>query len=150
MSEIEIRRGDGAPPPMEPSAEPSLAQLVGNLMDDARALFRGELELARAELRDELSKARRAGIVLGVGGALAAVGALLLVLMLVQMLIAFAGMAPWLAYMLVGGGLTIVGVMALVVGARRAQTIDPVPRETLESVRKDVEWLKERSPSDRT
>lgn len=154
MSETELRREAPADESSRRVAattdEPSLSQLVGSLMDDTRILLRKEVELARAELGEELRKARQAGIAMGVGGAITAVGALLLVIMLVQMLIAFVGMAPWMAYMLVGGALTIIGVMALLAGIRRAQTIDPVPHETLESVRKDVAWLKERSPSDRT
>lgn len=149
MSERELSRGqvaDGG----RAADEASLSELVGSLVDDARLLLHKEIELARAEVRGELRKARQAGIALGIGGAIAAVGALLLVIMLVQMLIAFVGMAPWMAYMLVGGALTIVGVMALIAGARRARTIDPLPHEALESVRKDVAWLRERSPSDRT
>lgn len=149
MSERELRRGPAADGPRR-ADEASLAELVGSLVDDARLLLHKEIELARAEVSDELRKARQAGIALGVGGAIAAVGALLLVIMVVQMLIAFVGMPAWMAYMLVGGALTIVGVMALIAGARRARAIDPLPRETIDSVRKDVEWLRERSPSDRT
>lgn len=152
MSEREGWRAAGDEPRPAPGGadDPSLSRLVGSLVDDTRELVRKEIELARAELADELRKARQAGIAVGVGGAVAAVGALLLVIMVVQLLITFVGMAPWMAYMLVGGALTIVGVMALLAGLRRAQTIDPVPRETIDSVRKDVAWLKERSPSDRT
>lgn len=149
MSERQLPHGPAAEGP-RPSDEASLAELVGALVDDARLLLRKEIELARAEISGELRKARQAGIALGVGGAVTAMGALLLVIMFVQMLITFAGMAPWIAYMMVGGVLAIVGMMALIAGARRAQSIDPVPRETLDSVRKDVEWLRERSPSDRT
>jgi uncharacterized membrane protein YqjE len=153
MSETELRpgaRGAATDAGEGGAAEPSLSRLVGSLLDDTQALVHKEIELARVELRAELEKARQAGIAMGLGAAVAGVGALLLVIMLVQMLIAFVGLAPWMAYMLVGGTLTIIGVMALIAGARRARMVDPVPHEAIESVRKDVEWLKERSPSDRT
>lgn len=132
-------------PPSPAAGEPSLADLMGSLLADARSLVRKEIELARAELGDELARARQAGIVIGAGAATAAVGALLLVIMLVQVLIAW-GLAPWLAYMIIGGALTAVGALALMAGLRRAQTVDPLPRETIETVREDVEWLKEQSP----
>ena len=147
MSEIDTRNrapGELLSPP-GPS-EPSLAELTGRLIADAQTLVRKEVELARAELSDELNKAKQAGIALGVGAAIAGVGALLLVIMVVQLLIAW-GAAPWLAYLIVGGALTIVGSLALLGGLRRAQTIDPLPRETLDTVREDVEWLKEQSQS---
>lgn len=132
-------------PPSPAAGEPSLADLMGSLLADARSLVRKEIKLARAELGDELARARQAGIVIGAGAATAAVGALLLVIMLVQVLIAW-GLAPWLAYLIVGGALTAVGALALMAGLRRAQTVDPLPRETIETVREDVEWLKEQSP----
>lgn len=148
MGDVELRgrapidpaRASGAGP-----GEPSIAELMGNLITDAQTLVRKEIELGRAELSAEIAKAKRAGIALGVGAALAGVGALLLVIMLVQVLIAW-GAAPWLAYLIIGGALTLVGALALVGGLRRVQTVDPVPRETLQSVREDVEWLKEQSP----
>jgi uncharacterized membrane protein YqjE len=142
MAEIESR---GPADPVRAPGEPSLAELLGSLVSDAQALVRKEIELARAELSHEIAKARQAGVVLGAGAAITAVGALLLVIMLVQLLIAW-GAAPWLAYLIVGGALTGVGGLALLAGLRRAQTVDPVPTETIETVRENVEWLKEQSP----
>lgn len=130
------------------AAEPSLAELTSRLIADAQTLVRKEVELARAELSDELNKAKQAGVALGAGAAIAGVGALLLVIMVVQLLIAW-GAAPWLAYLIVGGALTVVGSLALLAGMRRAQTIDPMPHETIDTVREDVEWLKEQSRSAR-
>jgi uncharacterized membrane protein YqjE len=148
MSEIDMRdRAPGDPPRAAGAGagEPSLAELVGSLVTDAQILVRKEIELARAELSGEIDKAKRAGIAVGAGAAIAAVGALLLVIMVVQVLIAW-GLAPWLAYLIVGGALTAVGALALVAGLRRAQSIDPMPRETIQTVQEDVEWLKEQNP----
>lgn len=143
MSEIDMR--NRAPGEAPRAGEPSLAELVGSLVTDAQTLVRKEIELARAELSGEIDKAKRAGIAVGAGAAIAAVGALLLVIMVVQLLIAW-GLAPWLAYLIVGGALTAVGALALMAGLRRAQSVDPMPRETIQTVQEDVEWLKEQSP----
>lgn len=146
MGDVEMRgRAPVEPVRTTGAGEPSIAELMGSLITDAQTLVRKEIELARAELGAEIAKAKRAGIALGVGAALAAVGALLLVIMLVQLLIAW-GAAPWLAYLIVGGTLTLVGGLALMGGLRRVQTVDPVPHETIETVREDVEWLKKQNP----
>lgn len=130
--------------------EPSIAQLLSNLVADAQTLFRKELDLARTEVTTELNKARDGAIALGIGAGILAIGGLLLILMVVHVLIDVAGLAPWVAYLIVGGLLTIIGGIALYMGLQRVRQIDPVPHETIDSVRKDVEWLKEQSPSDRT
>jgi hypothetical protein len=131
------------------SAEPSIAQLIGDLVADGQTLIRKEFELARTEITDELSKARQSAITLGLGGGLAAVGGVLLLLMLVHLLSDLFGLPLWVSYLIVGGILAVAGGLLLNAGLNRIKQVDPVPRETIESVRKDVEWLKEQNPSDK-
>jgi hypothetical protein len=52
--------------------------------------------------------------------------------------------------LIVGAIFAIGGGLLLKQGMKRIQDVDPVPRETIESVRKDVQWIKEQSPSDKT
>ena len=60
---------------------------------------------------------------------------------------------PWAALgvsLLVGYTLgSIGGGLMLMQGLKRMKEVDPVPRETIESVRKDVQWIKEQNPSDK-
>jgi NhaP-type Na+/H+ or K+/H+ antiporter len=73
-------------------AEPSLAQLLTGIINDAKALVRYELALATYEIREDLRKTKTAMLSLGIGIGVAALGGLLLILMLVHLLHALAGL----------------------------------------------------------
>lgn len=70
--------------------------------------------------------------------------------MIAEMLVFFGGLPHWAAYLIVGGVITLIGGIVIYLGIQRFQELNPVPEETIDSVRKDVSWLKEQSPSDRT
>lgn len=142
-------RDPAAPPPTVVGGEPSIAQLLSNLIADAQTLVRKEFDLAKTEIMSEVDKARQGAIMLGAGIALAAIGGLFLLAMVAELLVAL-GLDRWLAYLILGGVLAIAGGVVLFIGIKRFQTVDPVPRETIETIREDVSWLKEQSPSDRT
>lgn len=149
MADLRARAvGEGQP--REPVAEPSNAQLISSLIADAQTLVRKEFDLAKTEIMDEVGKVRQGATMLGAGLALAAIGGIFLVATVAELLVEAGGLERWLAYLIVGGVLAIIGAIVLYVGIQRLQTVDPVPRETIDSVRKDVSWPKEQSPSDRT
>jgi len=141
-----VRERSAAP---EAAAEPSIAALLGQLVADAQDLVRKEVELARQEVRIEVDKAKQSAFALGAGGAVAAIGGLLLVLMLVHLLIDVVHMQPWLSYLIVGAVFAVVGAFLLQRGRSRIAELHLVPRETVDSVRKDVEWIKEQNPSNK-
>jgi hypothetical protein len=121
-------------------------EIVKQLSQETSTLVRQELELAKAEMT---VKAKRAGIGAGlIGGALvvvlAAVGALVafLILLLAE------GMADWGAALIVGGVLlAVAAAMALMGRKKLRQATPPVPEQTVESVKEDVEWAKTRISS---
>ncbi|NJM07704.1 phage holin family protein [Candidatus Gracilibacteria bacterium] len=127
------------------SSEPSIAALLGEVVADAQTLVRKEIELATAEVKVEINKARDGAISLGIGAAVAGIGGIFLLLMLVHGLVEWFGLSFWLSYLIVGGILAIVGGIMLYMGLQRLKTVDPMPRETIDSVRKDVEWIREQS-----
>ena len=52
-------------------------------------------------------------------------------------------LAPWLAALLVGGGLVVVAGLAALVGrASTRRAVPPVPEEAIAGVREDVEVVK--------
>jgi hypothetical protein len=70
--------------------------------------------------------------------------------MLAHLLNEVLDLSLWVSYLIVGGVFAAIGAFLLMQGINRMKQIDPVPHETIESVRKDVEWIKEQSPSDKT
>jgi hypothetical protein len=131
--------------PSAHSGDPSIAALLGEVVADAQTLVRKEIELATAEVKGEINKARDGAISLGIGGVIAGIGSIFLLLMLVHGLVEWFGLSFWLAYLIVGGVLAIVGGIMLFLGLQRLKTLDPMPREAIDSVRKDVEWIREQS-----
>jgi hypothetical protein len=127
----------------------SVAELMGGLVSDAQHLVRREIDLAKREVAIELGKVRQSAVALGIGAGVLVIGALLLAHMLVYLLQAATDLSLWVSYLIVGGIFAAAGGLLLVQGLNRLKQVDPVPRETIESVRKDVEWIKEQNPSDK-
>jgi Na+/melibiose symporter-like transporter len=120
----------------------SVGQLLGDVTRELQALVRKELELARAETKEELQRAGAAGKRFGVA---ALAGYLAVVMLSFAAAWALTAVMPtgW-AFFAVGVVLGIVaGAMALQ-GRRRLREFHPVPQETAETLKEDVQWLKSR------
>jgi Putative Actinobacterial Holin-X, holin superfamily III len=131
-------------------AEPSLAQLLTGIVSGAKELLRHELALAKYEIREDLRKTKTAMLSLGIGIGVAALGGLLLILMLVHLLDALAGLPLWACYGIVGGLLAIIGAVLLLIGKNTIARIDVIPPHTVETMKENVQWIKARATSDGT
>jgi hypothetical protein len=123
--------------------EPTVAQLLTGLMQDAQKLLRQEVALATHELRRELRTTIRAGMSLGVGIGLAAIGGWLLILMVVHLVHALTALPLWACDGIVGGLCAGVGVVLLVLGKQTLAQLHLVPQDTVETMKENVQWLKE-------
>jgi hypothetical protein len=119
---------------MAHETDASMTTLVKGAIDDVRDLFREELALARAELRQELGKA--AGAAGAFAGAAAAVG-IAGVFILTAIALGIADLLNWPAW----AGFAIVGILLAAAGGilfasarRTARNIRPLPR-TVETVK---------------
>ena len=130
-------------------SEPSLAQLLTGIANDAKELLRQELALAKHEIREDLRKTKTAMLSLGLGVGVAAIGGLLLILMLVHLLNALAGLPLWACYGIVGGLFLIMGGVLFLIAKHTIARIDVVPPQTVETMKENVQWIKERATSDR-
>jgi hypothetical protein len=127
----------------------TLTHTVKRIADDVRELFREEVALARAEIRQEMSSFAAAALKIGVG-AIAGLMAVLFVLHAVALgVAAVTGWAPWIAYLAVGVLLGIVAAIAVAVGMQRLRLTPAVPRQTIDTLQENTEWLKHRMSSER-
>ena len=134
---------------MKYGSRPSMTSLIGGLFADLRALVVQELRLASHEVREELGKARSAGISLALGAGLSVLSGLLLILMIVHMLNA-AGLPLWASYGLVGLVLGGSGVALIMKAKTKAGDIHVVPIRTVQTMKENVSWIKEEVTSART
>jgi Flp pilus assembly protein TadB len=129
--------------------ERPLPELLKQLSEQTTRLVRQELELAKAELTQ---KGKQAGAGAGLFGAAGAIGFLALAALTTCFILALNAVMPaWLAALLVA---VVYGVVAAVLAMRgRAkvkQATPPVPEQTIETVKEDVEWAKTQMRSDKT
>jgi len=134
----------------EREREPSVATLLSGIVGDAQTLVRQEITLARQEVREEIANAKEAGIKLGIAGAVLAIGGLLLVLTLAQALADLLNWPVWAGYGIVGVVLAIAGYILFSSAQKNMKQISPVPEKTVETLKENVEWIKDRTTSDRT
>jgi VIT1/CCC1 family predicted Fe2+/Mn2+ transporter len=128
--------------------ERPLGEVAKDLTSDLSLLVRQEIELAKAEMAE---KGRTAAPGLGMFGgagvvALCAAGALTAFLVLVLALF----LPEWLAALAVGVVLAAVAYVLIKQGKERvAEAGKPVPEQTIETVKEDVQWAKTRASSAR-
>jgi uncharacterized membrane protein YqjE len=128
--------------------ERSIGELLKQLSQETTTLVRQELELAKAEMAQ---KGKQAGVGAGMFGG-AGVSALLGLGALTAAAIAAldAAMPLWLAALIVGlVWLAVAGVLALRGKTKVQAATPPVPEQTQESVKEDVEWAKTQAKSAR-
>lgn len=122
--------------------ERSLGELVTELARETNTLMSKEVQLAKVELSQKVSQVGKGAGVVGVGAALALVG---LTLVAAALAVALAAVMPlWLSSLLVGGALMAVGGVLAKGGLAALRHVDPVPRKTVETLKEDALWVKER------
>jgi MFS family permease len=135
--------------PPEELRERPLGDLVKQLGTQTSTLVRQEIDLAKAELSE---KGRVAGQGAGMFGGAAYVGLLAGGALTACVILALnEALAAWLAALIVAVVLgALAAVLALQGRARIRAAAPPVPQQTVETVKEDVEWAKTQAPSART
>ena len=124
----------------DPVDDRSIGSLIGEVTQDISKLFRQEVALAKAELKEEATKAGKAGGMLG-GAAFA--GYLAIVLLSFAVVFALSEvMPPGWAALIVAVVWAAVGGVLYANGRKQLKTVDPVPHRTVDTLKEDAQWLK--------
>ena len=121
----------------------SIGELFGQLSQDMTLLVRQELQLARAEMSDKISRLTNNLISVGAGGFVAYLGGLALVAALILAIRDLANISLAVSALIVGAVLAIAGYVMLNRGLKELKRVDLAPRRTVESLKDDVQWAKE-------
>lgn len=131
-------------PPGAVHDERSLGELFGDLSAETSALIRKEMELARHELTRSAQSYARNSALIGVGGAVAYAGAIVLLLG-IAWLLASIGLGVAISFLLVGGLTVLIGAVVAWRSIQSMRKVSPVPERTVETIKDDVEWAKEQT-----
>ncbi len=135
--------------PSEDLRERPIGDLVKQLASQTSTLVRQEIDLARAELTE---KGQTAGKGAGLLGGAAVVGLLAAGALTACLILALDEVVPdWLAALIVAFVMGAVAAVLALQGRNRVRAATPpVPEQTVETVKEDVEWAKTQRPSART
>ena len=122
--------------------ERSLGELFSELSHDTSTLLRKEVELAKAEIRQQASQAAADAAGFGAGGALLYAG-LLAVIAAVSLIVIRLGVVPWLAVLLTGLVTIAVGYGLIQSSRNKLKHRHVVPRRAARQAKETVEWAKE-------
>lgn len=130
-------------------AERSLTDLIKELRDETTLLIREEVELAKTEMSEKVSRVSRNGGYLAGGGLFAFAG--LIVLLLAASAGLYVGLvaaglanaiAGWLAPLIVGGIAVAIGYAFMQKAITTLKHESAVPERTVQTMKDDKNWMK--------
>ena len=120
--------------------ERSLGDLFTELATETGTLIRHEVALAQTELTQKATRAGKNIGFLAVGGAVAFTAVLALTAAAILLLSIW--LPAWLSALLVAVAVGIVGYIMISSALEGLRRTDPMPRETIETIKEDAKWLK--------
>lgn len=118
----------------------SIPEILQDVLSNIQDIVRDEVRLAKAELGQDLQRARSGGVLVGVGIVCAAFSALFLLLGCVYGLSLVV--PDWAAALIVAVAVGIAAAVTLTVGMKRLRTIQAAPK-TAASMKENVRWARQ-------
>ncbi len=126
--------------------ERSIGELFSKLSTETSTLIRQEMALARAEMTEKGKEAGKGAGLFGGAGAVGLLGAGAITAGIILLL--DLAIAAWLAAIIVGLVYVAVAAVLAMQGRNRIQAATPpMPEQTIDTVKEDVEWAKTRAQS---
>ncbi|MFI8187814.1 phage holin family protein [Streptomyces sp. NPDC085946] len=127
--------------PAEPQGgDRSVGQLLSDVTSDVQALFRQEVELAKAEVREE---ATRAGKAAGMYGGAGFAGYMVMLFLSLAAVLGLSNVMDggWAA-LIVTAVWAVVAAVLYQKGRARMRTVNPKPERTVETMKENAEWAR--------
>ena len=121
--------------------QPSLPEVLSEVLADFADLFRKELRLARAELSSNISAKLRGGVWLGLAGIFGLLALGLLLGALVAWITTF-DVSLHIAFLGVAAGVALLAAFAYLAGRNQIQA-ELTPSRTISQIKQDIETTKE-------
>ena len=118
-----------------------LSELLSQVTDEIATLFRKEVELARAETSEQVSRAAKAGAMLG---AAAVLGLLALILLASAAAWGLSEVVPeGVAFLIVALVFGLVAAVLASAGKKKIAAVKPMPDQTVQTLKADVQVAKD-------
>jgi len=125
------------------ATERSFAVVLQDIMRNVQEIIRAEVRLAKAEIREEASKAFSSMVWVMVGAVCAAFAVTFVLWTIVY---ALGLVWPlWAATLAVAVVMGIAGAVMLTSGINRMKHVSPTPERTVETIKENVAWVKQQS-----
>jgi uncharacterized membrane protein YqjE len=121
----------------------SLSDILQDTIRNVQEIVRSEVRLAKTEIREEVTKAKASTLLIAVG-AVTAVFAVLFLLFTAVYALALV-MPNWAAALIVGAVLAVTASVMITTGLKRFKQIHPTPERTVETIKENVEWVKQQA-----
>lgn len=135
--------------PQPSKADRSVGELLSDLAQDTSQLVRQEVSLATAEMTQKASQAARSIGLLVVGGAFAFLALEMLVnsgVVLLAGMIPLEGIWPALvAFLIVFSVVAIISAVLIRKGLKSLRADNIMPRQTIDTLKEDVQWAKQQT-----
>ena len=122
------------------SRDRSMAEILKDIISNIQEIVRGEVRLAKQEVKTEAAKAWNSARMLMVGWILALFAAGYVLLGIVYALA--LAIPAWAAAGGVGIALAIAAAVSISVGLHRLKLVHPAPEKTIETIKENVQWMK--------
>jgi uncharacterized membrane protein YqjE len=123
--------------------ERSIGELFGQLSQDMTLLVRQEVQLARVEMTEKISRLTTNLVSVATGGFVAYLGGLALVGALILAIRDLANISLAWSALIVGAVLAIIGYVMLQKGMKELKGAELAPRRTVENIKDDVQSIKD-------
>ena len=117
----------------------SIADLLRNTFQDAQDLIRGEVALAKAELRQEVTRLRSAAASLAVAAVAGLVALIFLLTALAWAIPELTGWSTWTGFAIVGAFALLAAVVLGLMGRNTLAAARPMPL-TIETMKENMRW----------
>ncbi|HVY82081.1 MAG TPA: phage holin family protein [Steroidobacteraceae bacterium] len=139
----DILSGEGNSRAQDREAQSTL-DLMRRLLNEVSTLFRQELTLARAEFMRSISRVLVSATSIAAGGAVLYAG--LLVLLAAAVLGLSKVLEPWLAALIIGVVVGVIGYVMLHAGIKKMSNTSVKPELTQDSLKRDKDVLMRKEP----
>lgn len=119
---------------------PQVTQLVSGIIDDTQTLFRQQVEMLKAEVREDFRRSKQAAYFGSLGIVLLTVGFLGLVTALAYYLHEHHLFSMYASWGITGGAFLAVGAAFAVTSYLLLERFNPLPDKTFNALQENLKW----------